>query len=165
MSMDISEFENYLNKLERVQQTYDSFLRKFLLEMGLRTLRQTKKLTPVDVGDLRRRWELSEVKRQGNDLIIEMINPMEYASFVEDGHMQRKRFLPLKYLEEGSPKSQQIANAILAKYGEESEGIMLKDKWIPGKHMARISISKMEREIPKRYERAFDEFLKGLEVN
>jgi len=41
---------------------------------------------------------------------------------------------------------------------------MLEEKWIPGQHMARVSITKVEREIPKRFEKAFNEFVKGLEV-
>jgi hypothetical protein len=42
--------------------------------------------------------------------------------------------------------------------------MMLKEKWIPGHHMARISINKVERELPARYDRAFKEFIKGLGV-
>lgn len=163
MPMDYSQFERFLRNMTKVQVNYDSFLRQFLLEMGLRLMAQTKKLTPVDNGDLRRSWELGSVTALGNNLYIELINPMEYASFVEDGHRQSKRFLPIEYLEQ-SKNSQPYLNWLYEKYGDDIPGVMLRDKWIPGHYMARISIQKIEKEIPKRYERAFAKFLKGLGV-
>lgn len=160
MSMDYSQFEDLLDSFKQVQKQHEVFLRKFLTEMGMRALAQTKKLTPVDTGNLRNRWELSQVFRKGDSLYIVLFNPAEYASFVEDGHLQRRRFLPIEYLD--SPASAKMVASIKQKYGEDAKGIMLQDKWIPGHHMARISISKIEREIPKRYEKALQQFMKGL---
>ena len=160
MSMDYSQFEDLLDSFKQVQKQHEVFLRKFLTEMGMRALAQTKKLTPVDTGNLRNRWELSQVFRKGDSLYIVLFNPAEYASHVEDGHMQRRRFLPIEYLD--SPKSAKMVASIKQKYGEDAKGIMLQDKWIPGYHMARISVSKIEREIPKRYEKALQQFMKGL---
>ena len=54
--------------------------------------------------------------------------------------------------------------SIKQKYGDDAKGVMLQDKWIPGHHMAQISIAKIEREIPKRYEKAMKEFMKRLEA-
>lgn len=151
MSMDYRQFEDLLDSFKQVQKQYEAFLRKFLTEMGMRALAQTKKLTPVDTGNLRNRWELSQVYRKGDSLYIVLFNPVEYANFVEDGHMQRARFVPGKWV-----------NNQFVYESEAKEGMMLKDKWIPGHHMARISISKIEREIPKRYEKALQQFMKGL---
>lgn len=164
MGMDYSEFEELLESVKAIQKQHETFIRKFLLEMGMRCLGQTKKLTPVDTGNLRNRWELSNVFRRGDELYVVIFNPVEYASFVEDGHWQDKRFLPLKHLESGSRKSKALVASIKAKYGTDTEGIMLKEKWIPGHHMARISIAKIERELPKRYEQAFKQFMKTLGV-
>ena len=161
MSMDFREFQDLLDSFKEVQKQHEAFLRKFLTEMGMRALAQTKKLTPVDTGNLRNRWELSQVYRKGDSLYIVLFNPVEYASFVEDGHMQRRRFLPIQYLED-SPANAKMAASIKQKYGDDAKGVMLQDKWIPGHHMARISISKIEREIPKRYEKALKQFMKGL---
>lgn len=161
MSMDYSGFEELLNNFKDVQRKHEQFIRNFLTEMGMRTLRETKKLTPVDNGDLRNRWELSDVFRRGDELYIVITNPLEYASFVEDGHKQHKRFLPIKYLEE-SKNSRPYLNQLRAKYGDDIEGIMLQEKWIPGVHMARIAITKIEREIPRRYERALRQFMHDL---
>ena len=161
MSMDFREFQDLLDSFKEVQKQYEAFLRKFLTEMGMRALAQTKKLTPVDTGNLRNRWELSQVYRKDDSLYIVLFNPVEYASFVEDGHMQRRRFLPIQYLED-SPANAKMVASIKQKYGDDAKGVMLQDKWIPGHHMARISISKIEREIPKRYEKALKQFMKGL---
>lgn len=160
MGMEFAEFENLLNNFKQVQKQHESFIRSFLTEMGMRALANTKKLTPVDTGNLRNRWELSQVFRRGDELYVVIFNPVEYASHVEDGHMQRKRFLPIEYLD--SPNSKKMVGALKAKYGDDMKGIMLKDKWIPGYHMARIAITKIEREIPKRYEKALKQFMKGL---
>lgn len=164
MSMDYSDFEELLEGFKKVQKQHEAFIRKFLLEMGMRCLRETKKLTPVDTGNLRNRWELSDVMHVGDELHIIIFNPTEYASFVEDGHWQDKRFLPIHHLDTGSKKSKNLAASIRTKYGNDTQGIMLKEKWIPGYHMARISITKIEREIPKRYEKALKQFMKDLGV-
>jgi hypothetical protein len=159
--MDYSGFEELLKSFKAVQKQHEKFIRDFLKEMGMRTLAETKRRTPVDTGNLRNRWELSDVYRKGDTLYIVIFNPVEYASFVEDGHMQHRRFLPAKYLEE-SKASKKMLNSLRAKYGKDMTGIMLQEKWIPGVHMARVAITKIEREIPKRYHQALQQFMKGL---
>ena len=161
MAIDYNELQNLLNNFKTLQKNHEKFIREFLTEMGMRALAQTKKLTPVDTGNLRNRWELSQVYRKDDELYIVLFNPVEYASHVEDGHMQRRRFLPIQYLED-SPANAKMVASIKQKYGDDAKGVMLQDKWIPGHHMARIAITKIEREIPKRYERALKEFMKGL---
>ena len=153
MSMDYSGFEELLENFKQVQKQHEKFIRDFLTEMGMRCLAQTKKLTPVDTGNLRNRWELSEVFRRGDELYVVLFNPVEYASFVEDGHMQRNRFVPGSFL---GGKFEYIPGYPM--------GMVLSNKWIPGYHMARISISKIERELPKLYEKEFKEFMKTLGV-
>ena len=153
MGFDSREFEELLDGLKSLQKQHEVFIRNFLTEMGLRALAQVKPLTPVDTGNLRERWELSQVFRKGDSLYIVIFNPVEYASFVEDGHMQRARFVPGSFL---GGKFEYIKGYPM--------GMVLSNKWIPGHHMARISINKIERELPKRYDRAFKEFIKGLGV-
>jgi hypothetical protein len=163
MSFDYKEMQELLDGFKGLQKQYEAFLRNFLKEMGMRALAQTKKLTPVDTGNLRNRWELSQVYRKGDSLYIVLFNPVEYASFVEEGHMQHRRFLPIKYLEE-SPKSAKYVEWLKDYYGYDMGGVMLQEKWIPGVHMARISINKIEKELPARYEKAFKQFVSGLGV-
>lgn len=161
MALDYSELQGLLDNFKLVQKNHEKFIRGFLTEMGMRALAQTKKLTPVDTGNLRNRWELSQVFRKGDSLYVVLFNPAEYASHVEDGHMQRRRFLPIQHLKD-SPANAKMVASIKQQYGEDAKGVMLTDRWIPGHHMARISIAKIEREIPKRYEKAMKEFMRGL---
>lgn len=161
MGMEYKDMQKLLDTFKITQKNHEAFIRKFLLEMGMRTLAQTKALTPVDTGNLRNHWELSQVMRRGDELWIVIFNSALYASHVEDGHMQHRRFLPLKYLEQ-SVKSRRIARYARKQYGKDVKGIMLKEKWVPGKHMARISITKVQQEIPVRYKKALKQFMSGL---
>lgn len=157
MGIDYAGFEKMLKDFKNLQKSHEIFIKAFLKEIGMRTIAQTKKLTPIDTGELRNRWEVSDVFRDGDELYIVLTNSLEYASFVEDGHMQRRRFVPGKwkgnhfeYIKDYKPPA--------GKPG----GMMLKQKWIPGQHMARISIAKMEQELPARYDKAFKKFLNDL---
>lgn len=151
-SFDYREFEELLTSVKEIQKNYNSFLYSFLMEMGLRAIAQTKKLTPVDTGHLRNTWELSQVYRRGDELYVVLFNPTEYASFVEDGHMQHKRFVPGRWVDN---RFEYIPN--------HPTGMMLKNMWVPGDHMARISITKVELELPQRFNKAFKKFVSGLE--
>jgi hypothetical protein len=160
MGFKHDEFLEFLEALKSVQRLHEKFIHRFLTEMGMRALAQTKKLTPVDTGELRNRWELSEIYVEGDTLCIDLINSLDYASFVEDGHWQRRRWVPGRW-ENGKFVYQPHSS-----YGPNLQGgMMLTDKWIPGHYMARISIAKVKKEIPKRYEKAFKEFIEELIAN
>lgn len=60
---------------------------------------------------------------------------VEYALYVNDGHVQHKRFLPIRYLGANGKKM------LVSKYGKRRKGkkggvggIMLKEKYVAGKH-------------------------------
>ncbi|MCL2547908.1 MAG: HK97 gp10 family phage protein [Symbiobacteriaceae bacterium] len=111
----------------------DELLRSFMLEMGLRVLAKTKRLTPVDTGYLRNSWTLGQVERVGDTLQITISNPAEYASFVEYGH-KRSRW-----------KSGDTAIA--------------PGDWVDGKFMATLSIMEVEREMPSHLHRYLSAWL------
>ena len=77
MALDYDELQGLLNNFKTLQKNHERFIREFLTEMGMRALAQTKKLTPVDTGNLRNRWELSQVFRKGDELYIVLFNPVE----------------------------------------------------------------------------------------
>ena len=81
MGFDSREFQELMEGLKSLQKQHEVFIRNFLTEMGLRALAQTKSLTPVDTGNLRERWELSQVFRKGDSLYVVIFNPVIYASF------------------------------------------------------------------------------------
>lgn len=42
-------------------------------------------------GTLRRGWTIGEIHKEGDKYVIEVINPVEYASWVEFGHNKKNR--------------------------------------------------------------------------
>lgn len=79
------EFRKMVQTLEDVQKQFDAFLRDFLLKQALIALRLVKPRTPVDTGNLRNSWELTDVQIYDSYLIVSLFNPVEYASFMENG--------------------------------------------------------------------------------
>ncbi len=72
-------------------------------------------------GTLRRGWTVGGIKRSGNSVFIEIINPVEYASYVEYGHRQTPgRYVP-------------------------AIGKRLKKSWVPGKFMLKTSMEKVQK--------------------
>lgn len=147
------EFTNLRKTLQKQEADFDKFVRDFVTMMGMRLIAKTKALTPVITGDLRDSWELTKVTKVGDTYQIDMVNHMDYASFVEDGHIQRRRWLPgvWKTGKKGGSTFEYVKGA--------KTGMMLTYRWIPGQHMARISLSKIEKTMQPRFERAFKEFM------
>ena len=115
------DYEQLLN-LQKKMQEFEKFdVEKFCTEvsqeLAQRLFRAVVKETPVGVyevivytrkdgstrtyndgktgGTLRRGWQVKDVTRQGNTFMCEIINPVEYASYVEYGHRQQVgRFVP-----------------------------------------------------------------------
>lgn len=110
---DLKKLQKKLNKLQ--QHEIDAFLEACVKELAARLLRKVIKRTPVGVysndsgkkgGTLRRGWtsesheqaasgkqttaaqyaQSLQIKHTGNVFEIEIINPVEYASYVEFGH-------------------------------------------------------------------------------
>lgn len=68
----------------------ERWIRDLLLELAYRAEGKIKRKTPVDTGDLRRRWTVGNVERRGDAYVVEITNNLEYASFVEYGHRTGK---------------------------------------------------------------------------
>lgn len=81
------------NMQKLVDTDMDKFCRDMAKELASRMLSRVIKRTPVGVyedgtvgGTLRRGWTVGEIKKVGLTYEIEVINPVEYASYVEYGH-------------------------------------------------------------------------------
>jgi len=158
--MDYSQFEQLANSVKELAKDYDKFLDDFLMQEGNRCLANTKRRTPVDLGTLRNRWKLSGPFKSGRNRYVVIHNNLNYASFVEEGHMQRERFLPIKYFEQ-SPGGSEIVSYLRQKYGSDIKGVKLKNKWIPGVHMARVALTQTQNKLDARFEKAFVDFCKA----
>lgn len=82
---DLIEFHR---KLLGASEGFEDFLKDFLIEMANRILVRVKRKdrTPVDTGALRNSWKLGNLISDGKNISVEILNGMEYASYVEYGH-------------------------------------------------------------------------------
>lgn len=128
MPADYSGLENLKKYYTKVTKDFHKFLEDFLFEQAMRALRKIKLRTPVDTGALRNAWDVEDgVIRRGNDLIVVIKNPLEYASFIEYGHTKSNRI-----------------------------------GWVDGYFMATVSIQEVNDAMPKRFNKAFKDFLENL---
>lgn len=119
----LKEFQRKLQKINQVE--VDAFLEDCARELAGRLLRMVKKRTPVgDYGEesgktggtLRRGWTVGQIRHQSDQYIVEIINPVEYASYVEYGHRKanHRGWVPGKLMMTMSEKDlQDIAPRVL----------------------------------------------------
>lgn len=90
---DLKKFQSALKKMNDSQRK--AWNEAAVKELAARLLAKVIKRTPVGKypkstgkkgGTLRRNWTVGEVKRVGDEYTIEVINPTEYAPYVEFGH-------------------------------------------------------------------------------
>lgn len=96
---ELIKFSDNIQKLNDVQK--EEFLQACAKELAARLLAKVIKRTPSDSGMLRRGWTGGQnknasayanglaIKRSGDRYIIDITNPVEYASYVEYGHRTR----------------------------------------------------------------------------
>ena len=100
--------------------------------MANEVLRETRPKTPVDTGALKSAWTLGNVTSFGRDIMVEIINPMEYATDIEYGHR------------------------LVAGTGEKKVEV----GWYEGKFMLKTSIDNVQSKMPAAYDIAFKNFCK-----
>ncbi|MFI3236811.1 MAG: HK97 gp10 family phage protein [Lachnospiraceae bacterium] len=102
----LGDLKKFRNELEKLQDS-DEFIESCAKELAARLLRMVIKATPVGQyssstgktgGTLRKGWTDSknksaqgyanslDVQKNGGSYVIDIINPIEYASYVEYGH-------------------------------------------------------------------------------
>ncbi|MCR5777269.1 MAG: HK97 gp10 family phage protein [Lachnospiraceae bacterium] len=113
--VNFNDFIKLRDKLQRLndEAKRQEFLESCAKELAARLLAKVKKRTPVGDysgasytcesghthkgakvpgkvgGTLRRRWAIEPIRKEGDKYIIEIINPVEYAPYVEYGHRTR----------------------------------------------------------------------------
>mgnify|MGYP003287533107 CR=1 FL=1 len=125
-SVDYKQLVAFKKKLEGVDG--DEMFKSLTKEVGQRLLAKVVKRTPVDTGELRQGWinnkNPTDVVVNGHTYSTKIINPVEYASYVEYGHRQTPgRYVP-------------------------AIGKRLKKSWVEGQFFLTKSILEMENELP-----------------
>lgn len=130
--IDFSQLEKFVQDMKITERDFNGFLRDFLYRMANEVLRETRPKTPVDTGALKSAWTLGNVTSFGRDIMVEIINPMEYATDIEYGHR------------------------LVAGTGEKKVEV----GWYEGKFMLKTSIDNVQSKMPAAYDIAFKNFCK-----
>lgn len=88
------------------QKQMDTYIRLLASDIAALLLRKVIKRTPVGIyphktgGNLRRGWTVGEVVKTNNGYEVEVINSVEYASYVEYGHRTKnhKGWVPGRFM-------------------------------------------------------------------
>lgn len=92
---DFRQVEHLQKQVEQIKNGRGQFCEDCVKELAANLLARVKKRTPVGLyqsgtgmtgGTLRRNWTIGEIQKTGDTYTIEIINPTEYASYVEYGH-------------------------------------------------------------------------------
>lgn len=99
VQIDMEQLKALQGKLNKAGMTTDDLMQQASKELAARLLRKVIKRTPVGQyndgrvgGTLRRGWNVNKdfkVQKVGSNYVIEIVNPVEYASYVEYGHRTR----------------------------------------------------------------------------
>jgi len=107
---DLRRFQDKLNRLQ--ESEINAFVESCAKELAQRLLEMVTKRTPVQGGILRKGWtgnkkqsaknyaESLTVNHTGDSYVIEIINPVEYAGYVEYGHRtpNHKGWVPGRFM-------------------------------------------------------------------
>lgn len=95
-TVDIRELKKLQKRLEQFEKVdMEKFQEQMVKELAARMLAKVIPRTPVGVyppklgkvgGTLRRGWTIGQVIRNGDTYEIEVVNPVDYSSYVEYGH-------------------------------------------------------------------------------
>lgn len=100
VKFDTKELKGFIDKLNVFGDRLDEVIVEALEEIALRELSMVAKITPVDTGNLRNAWKISNIKKTGNGFEITVFNTTEYSNYVEFGHRTRdhKNWVPGKFM-------------------------------------------------------------------
>lgn len=117
----LKALQKRMQKLDRAN--FDKFCESAVKELAARMLSKAIRRTPVDQGTLRRGWTIGKVEKNENVYEIEVINPVEYANYVEYGHRTRNhkgwvkgKFMMTFSADEVEQQSPQILEKKLMKF-------------------------------------------------
>ena len=121
---DVKGLQDFQDKLKQLDDP-NKLMEACAKELAARLLRKVIKRTPKDTGNLQKGWTVGQIQKMGDTYVIEVINPVNYAQYVEYGHRQEPgRFVP-------------------------AIGKRLKADWVNGQFMMTISAQEIQNVTPK----------------
>lgn len=135
--MQLKNFKKFEDQLKYLKRKFPEELEKFLLDISKSLNRAVLKRTPVDDGELKQGWKISNIERDGDKMYIIIYND---ATTTYEG-----RTVPL------------------APFVEFGHKIVDKDGKVVGKadgyYMLTASIKAINKQIPRRLRKVFDELV------
>jgi hypothetical protein len=157
---DYTEFKNYVENLTKAsdKKDFETFLKQFLLEMAQRVVKQAKPKTPVDTGALRNSYVIGSAER--------FLKKTGGTS--KSGKAKVTRDLSKSTVED----IKIVGDIVEVTIGNDMEyasfiewGSSTKDgKWKNGHFMLTTSIDEIQKQIPKRFEKEFVQYMKNKGV-
>lgn len=120
---DMKEWEEFVDNFSRFVDNWEAKKAQLLMRMANIYQAEVKPLVPVDTSRL-----VDSISVFGEGIpqdYIEVGTNVEYALYVNDGHVQHKRFLPAERLSVGG-KTKYLKN-------KAQKGIMLSERYVQGK--------------------------------
>ena len=93
-----STFDEVLRRMESIRQEINSAVDDTLETVATETVGNIQTITPVDTGALRRSMTHSGVVNNGTSRSVKIGSALEYAPYVEDGHMQGSTYVPGRHM-------------------------------------------------------------------
>lgn len=154
-SFEIPGFEEFIERAEAVVDKWDAKKQELLQKMGGISLEEISPLIPVDTSRLVSSFQIGTVTPN----YAEVGTNVDYAVYVNDGHVQHRRFLPLSYLS-AKGRRMYISNR---KGNGETMGIMLKERYIPGTFFLEKGMKQAEPRMKKAIESWMEDIAREIE--
>lgn len=122
----IDGWEEFTARCENLVDKWEEKKLLLMQRMANICLEEISPLIPVDTSRLVSSFQIGVVTPDE----AEIGTNVEYALYVNDGHVQHRRFLPISYLSANGRKK--YVHSKGKKKGKSAGGIMLKEKYIPG---------------------------------
>jgi hypothetical protein len=91
-SFDFSDVKKLHKNMVRMQKEFPAFMEECIRELAGRLLAKAIARTPVKTSKLRQGWQLGAIiKLPDGGVHVEIVNNVEYALYVEYGHVTRLR--------------------------------------------------------------------------
>lgn len=155
--------QEYIKKLETAQAALPEMLADVARNATLRAVEAAQDKTPpttdslsgtnTRTGELKQHWAAdsrTEPERQGGEIVTELNNNKEYASYVNDGHRMDKHFVPGLY---ANPYTGMLEYDP-ARRGEVGMMVGTKTTYVEGLHMSDAGIEAYKHTVKIETEKA-----------
>lgn len=132
--IDMREFRKFVKDMEKLSETgLHDFCIQMAKELAAELYKKVIDRTPVQTGHLKRCWDVSPIRSEGDNWIVEVSNNVLYARYVEYGHRQKPAI------------RKRLVRA-----------------WSPGKFMLTISTNEVREGAVPKIERELENYLRGV---